>query len=97
MVAGIPTRILVAILLFMRWEGNVQRVIKLLEGAVFTFEIFILVWWVIAYVITPRLATLEAKDVRNAVRITRYFPCEKAAFREFINEQMGTEMQNRGG
>jgi len=48
-------------------------------------------------VITPRLATLEAKDVRNAVRITRYFPCEKAAFLEFINEQMGTEMQNRGG
>jgi hypothetical protein len=48
MVAEIPTRILVAILLFMRSEGNVQRVIKLLEGAVFTFEIFILVWWVIA-------------------------------------------------
>jgi len=96
-VAGIPTGIFAAILLFLRWEGNVHLILKLLGGALFGLGVFILVWWMIAYVIAPHLATPEAKQARNAVRITRYIPGEDVICLKVENEQMGTEMQKRYG
>jgi hypothetical protein len=85
---GILAGIFAAILLFLRWQGSGGLILKLFLGALFGFGLFILTWWVIAILIAPHLAAPESKEVRNAVRITRYMPGEQLVQLDFVNEQM---------
>jgi hypothetical protein len=96
-VAGGLAGILAAVLLFLRWEGDVHWFFKILGGALFGFGIFLLVWWMIAMVIAPHLATPESKEARNAVKITRFLPGEQMVRLDFKNEQMSDEMQKQYG
>jgi hypothetical protein len=86
--AGILAGIISMILLFLRWVGDNSLVTKLFVAAIVGFGVFILVWWVIAILIAPLLAVPEAREARNAVRITRYLPGEQMVQLTFVHEQM---------
>jgi hypothetical protein len=90
---GILAGIAGAILLFLRWQGSGGLLLKLFMGALVGFGFFVLVWWLIAIVIAPRFATPESRQVRNAVRITRYLRSEQMVELDFVNEQMAVMME----
>lgn len=96
-VGGILAGILMMILLFMRWVGDNSLVTKLFVAAIVGFGVFVLVWWIIAVQIAPLFAVPESKEVRNAVRITRFIPNEHMVQLEFRNEQAADFVQAANG
>jgi len=87
---GILAGITGGILLFTRWVGSGGLFLKILLGTLAGLGFFVLVWWLIAVVIAPYLADPESKQVRSAVKITRYLPGEQLVQLEFANEQMAS-------
>ena len=94
---GILAGICSAVLLYMRWQGDAGLVLKIFLGALFGFGTFALVWWLIAVLIAPHLATPESKRARHAVRITRYLPGEHLVQLDFGNEQMALLVDRANG
>jgi hypothetical protein len=85
---GILAGLAAGILLFLRWVGSGGLLLKLFMGTLAAFGIFIIVWWLLAIVIAPYFAARGSKEVRNAVRITRYLHSEQLVEIAFVNEQM---------
>jgi hypothetical protein len=83
---GILVWVFAAILLFLRWQGSGGLLLKIILGALFGFGMFILTWWVIAILIAPHLAAPESREVRNAVRITRYVPGDQLVQLDLVND-----------
>lgn len=77
-----------AVVLFIRWEGAENIILKLFAGGIFGLGIFLIVWAVIALSVAPLFAEPESKEARNAVKITHYWPREQAVRLEFQNEQV---------
>ena len=93
LIGGIVAGIFGAILLFLRWQGDANWIVKIFAGGVVGFGFFILTWWVIAVLIAPHLATPESREVRSAVIISRYIPRDQLVQLEFRNERMADLMQ----
>jgi hypothetical protein len=87
-VVGILGGLLAVILLLLRWQGNVSLIFKIFGGALFGFGMFLLAWYIISIVIAPHLAVPQAKEARNAVRVTRFLQGEQMVQLEFRNERM---------
>jgi len=94
---GILSGIFAAIILFLRWESNNSLILKLFFSSLFGFGIFAIVWWMIAILLAPRLAVPDAKQARNAVRITRYVPAGQLVQLDFVNEQMALLVEQTNG
>jgi hypothetical protein len=92
-VIGILAGMAGAILLFTRWVGSGGLLLKLSLGALVGFGFFLLVWWLLAIVIAPMFAIPESKEVRNAVRITRYLRSEQTVELALVNEQVALQME----
>ena len=90
---GILVGILVAYLMFSRWEGNVNIVGKIFGSSIFGFGGFILFWWIVSASIAPIFSTPESKQARNAVQIAFYWPQTKIVRLEFKNETVFTLTQ----
>jgi hypothetical protein len=87
-VGGVLASVFCVILLFLRWVGENSLITKIFIAAIAGFGGFILVWWLVSVVIAPYFAAPEAREVRNAVMITRYIPGEKRIQLEFKNDRM---------
>ena len=94
---GILSGIFAAIILFLRWESNNSLILKLFFSSLFGFGIFAIVWWLIAILLAPRLAVPEARQARNAVRITRYVPEGQLVQLDFVNEQVALLVEQTNG
>jgi hypothetical protein len=94
---GILAGIAAAILLLLRWVGSGGLIAKLFIGALVGFGIFVVVWWLLAIVIAPYFADPESKQVRNAVRITRYLRSEQMVELDFVNDQMASLTEQANG
>jgi len=90
---GIPAGILVAFLMFSRWEGNVNIVGKLFGSSIFGFGGFILFWVIVSVSIAPIFATSASKEARNAVQIAFYWPQTNIVRLKFKNEAVFTLTQ----
>jgi hypothetical protein len=88
MVSGILAGFFAAIVLFVRWAGAENILLKLFAGGVFGLGIFLIVWAVIALSVAPLFAEPESKEARGAVKITHYWPKEQVVRLEFQNEQV---------
>jgi len=87
-IGGALAGFLAAVVLFLRWEGAGNIILKLFGGGLFGLGIFSIVWVVIAVSVAPLFAEPESKEARNAVKITHYWPREEAVRLEFQNEQV---------
>jgi hypothetical protein len=90
---GILAGIAGGIMLFLRWQGSSGLFLKIFMGALVGFGFFVLVWWLIAIVIAPNFADPASKEIRSAVRITRYLRSEQLVELSFVNEQMALETE----
>ncbi len=90
---GILAGIAAGILMFVRWVGSGGLLVKLFMAALVAFGIFVVVWWLLAIVTAPIFAVRSSKEVRNAVRITRYLRSEQLVELAFVNEQMALLME----
>jgi len=85
---GISLGIIAAILLFIRWVGEVSIIAKIFGSGLFGFGAFIIFWWITTASIAPFFATPQSKEARNAVQIGMYWPKDKIVRLDFENEQL---------
>jgi len=85
---GIVIGIFVAILLFTRWEGDVNIIGKLFGSGLFGFGGFIIFWWITSASIAPLFAAKESKEARSALQIAFYWPQNKVVRLAFKNETL---------
>lgn len=89
---GILAGVFAVIMLLLRWEGENSILTKLFVGGMVGFGFFILTWWII-FSAAPLFAVREAKEARNAVKISRYWPKDQFVRLDFENEQLADIVQ----